>query len=63
MDNENYINTYADNTYENTYADNQLYPLEGTECNCEYCNGEYLNDLMVEAIEGDLRSDNQYMEL
>ena len=67
MDQQQYNNTFAD--FQTGNAD-QLYPLERTEC-----NGEYWNDLMVEAlgpnshdgmpnnIEGDFGSDPQHMEL
>ena len=68
MDNQDtYNNTFAEFRTGNT---DQLYPVERTEC-----NGEYWNDLMVEAlgpnshdgmpnnIEGDFGSDHQHMEL
>ena len=67
MDNQQYNNTSADFQTGNT---DQLYPLERTEC-----NGEYWNDLIVEAlrpnshdglpsnVEGDLGYDHQYTEL
>ena len=65
--NQQYNNTFAEFQTGNT---DQLYPLERTEC-----NGEYWNDLMVEAlgpnshdgmpnnIEGDFGSDHLQMEL
>ena len=66
----------SQNTFNNTFTDfqtgntDQLYPVERTEC-----NGEYWNDLMVEAlgpnshdgmpsnVEPDFGSDHQHMEL
>ena len=67
MDSQNFNNTFADFQTENT---NQLYPIERTEC-----NGEYWNDLMVEAlgpdshdgmpsnVDGDFVSDHQHIGL
>ena len=67
MDSQNYCNTFADFQTENT---NQLYPIERTEG-----NGEYWNDLMIEAlgpnshdgmpsnVDGDFGSDHQHIGL
>ena len=67
MDSQNYCNTFADLQ---TGTTDQLYPIERTEC-----NGEYWNDLIVEAlgpnshdgmpsnVDGDFGSDHQTMGL